>query len=475
MNKIELETSASKLISACNKVHASCRVVFSSELLTINSAHISVSGVHSLLFELLSKINSELQLLVALNETVPPEKKILSGESDSIDVLGYLSRESKFPAMAEHLENLIWQQLLGLLDTKSDDATFFAAHASRVCSLFHQLVQDYLELIQSFEPPDELSRISPRIQGYVTLSCPHQFGTIENPASYEELIEQSRKHDQFYQADAFRYIGGTFNEVTLESVKTVDQFYGFTSIRERFRSYFDDFAQGEKNLPLLISSLPGLGKTQYTIAFVKAHENLTLILPEPEVLEAGLEGLISQLAQRPAHRFVVFFDDVDTAEVNWFNFRTHVGGCFSLPKNVTIVVASNYEFPANISSRGIGITYPMFDEIRCLEMIMDYLAAIGMKRPPNDLISIIGADYVEEFGMRNFEDLSPRTLARYLELYDKSPAKRKRMLEMSRQKLITKPDPQSFYDENLRLLKTLYGEEGLKRMREHVLGTSETN
>ena len=219
--------------------------------------------------------------------------------------------------------------------------------------------------------------------------------------------------------------------------------------------------------------MPGLGKTQFTIAFTKSHENLTLILPEPKALEDGLENLLAQLALRPKHRFVVFFDDIDTDSVNWFHFRTHVGGCFTPPENVMLIIASNYEFPANISSRGVGITYPMFDEVRCLEMILDYLTDLGMKNPPNNLISIIGADYVEEFGMKNFEDLSPRTLARYLEIYDQSPEKRRRMFDMSKQQLVTRPDPQSFYDENLRLMKTLYGEEGLRRMREHVLGESE--
>lgn len=301
----------------------------------------------------------------------------------------------------------------------------------------------------------------------------HGFGSEEAPASSRQLTERAAAYDQFFEADAFRYIDGVFHKVTLESVKNIEQFYGFSSIRERFESYFNDFAAGEKNQPLLISSLPGLGKTQFTISYVRSHDNLTLILPEPEALERGLEKLIAQLALRPKHRFVLFFDDIDTANVDWFSFRTHVGGCFTLPENITIVVASNYEFPANISSRGIGLTYPMFDEVRCLEMIFDYLTDIGMKQPPNDLVSIIGADYVEEFGMRKFEDLSPRTLARYLETYDKSPEKRKRMLEMSRQKLVTKPDPQSFYDENLRLMKTLYGEEGLRKMREHALGETD--
>jgi len=107
-----------------------------------------------------------------------------------------------------------------------------------------------------------------------------------------------------------------------------------------------------------------------------------------------------------------------------------VGGSFALPQNISIAIASNYEFPANISSRGRGITFPIFDEIECKEMVSDFLKHMGMKKPPEPLIAIISADYVEAFGQNAFEELSPRTLVRYLEQYDNDAAKRKKMLQL---------------------------------------------
>jgi hypothetical protein len=138
--------------------------------------------------------------------------------------------------------------------------------------------------------------------------------------------------------------------------------------------------------------------------------NLTLILPEPGDLERPLEKLIRRLAARKDRRFVLFFDDVDAPRIDWYFFRTNVGGSFCLPSNVIIAIASNYQFPANISSRGTGLSFPMFDEIRCQEMIFDFLRSFGMRQPPAELVSVIAADYVEEFGQKFFEELSPRTL-----------------------------------------------------------------
>jgi len=471
MTNPQLSTRILELQEVTAEVKASCRVVFGADLLGGNLRR-DDGEANKVLAELLLLVEAELTQLLSSPDMPSRIQFVIDPQPDSVDLLSTISSMAGVSSMGEHLENLIWGAISAELETDSSNRPFFAAHAARICSQLPQLISDYLELIK---PCDEgkLSRVSPVVAAYVENEWDHGFGTVEAPATAQQLSKRAVQYDPFYEADAFRYIDGTFHKTELESVKNVDQFYGFGSIRERFKNYFDEFARGEKNQPLLISSLPGLGKTQFTISYVKSHDDLTLILPEPKALEQGLEKLVSQLSLRSDHRFVLFFDDIDAAKVDWFHFRTHVGGCFTLPENITIVVASNFEFPANISSRGVGVTYPMFDEVRCLEMIFDYLTDIGMKRPPNDLVSIIGADYVEEFALRNFEDLSPRTLARYLEAYDKSPEKRKRMLDMSRQKLVTKPDPQSFYDENLRLMKALYGEEGLRKMREHVLGETE--
>jgi len=118
-------------------------------------------------------------------------------------------------------------------------------------------------------------------------------------------------------------------------------------------------------------------------------------------------------------------------------------------------VLVDYEFPANISSRGRGLTFPIFDEIACSEMVDDFLKHMGMLHPPESLIAVIAADYVEEFGQNSFEELSPRTLVRYLEKYNNNVAKRAKMLSMSREDLIAQPDSQIFYEANLKVTERL--------------------
>ena len=133
------------------------------------------------------------------------------------------------------------------------------------------------------------------------------------------------------------------------------------------------------------------------------------------------------------------------------------------------VIASNYRFPPNISSRGRAFTVPFFDEIRCQEMIEDMFISRGMEHVSPELLSLIASDYVESFGQKLFDELSPRTLARYLELYLADQEKRRMMLELSHGEVITKPDPQAFYAQNIGLLRALYGKEAIDEIREKEL------
>jgi len=269
------------------------------------------------------------------------------------------------------------------------------------------------------------------------------------------LREKALQIDPFRDSRVFRYSDGEFFPAELASIRSVDQFFGYRDARSLFQRYSKAFSEDNDNLPLLISSLPGLGKTHFTISYTLNRENLTLILPEPSDLEKSLETLVRTLSRRKNRKFVLFFDDVDTRKIDWYYFRTNVGGSFVLPGNIAIVIASNYEFPANILSRGRGFTFPMFDEIACQEMVSDYLMFVGMRTPPPALISVIAADYAEEFGQHIFEELSPRTLVRYLELYDRNMKKRKRMLDLSLEEVITRPDSQSFFEANQTVIERL--------------------
>jgi hypothetical protein len=283
------------------------------------------------------------------------------------------------------------------------------------------------------------------------------------------LKSRSLDADPFSGGKAFRYLDGKFIPTELNSIRRITEFFGYNGVRKTFAEHFRDFSMEVTNVPLLVSSLPGLGKTHLSISHTLVHDNLSLILTEPEDLERPLQELIEKLGNRKDRKFIIFFDDVDPAKINWYYFRTNVGGSFTLPENVSIVIASNFDFPANILSRGRAVKFPLFDEIRCLEMIEEFLKSRGLKHRNPDLELVIAADYVEDFGQRKFEELSPRTLIRYLQTYQSNMKKRKRMLDMSRAEVFAKPDPQVFYEFNVKLMRSLYGEEILDALREESL------
>jgi hypothetical protein len=329
-------------------------------------------------------------------------------------------------------------------------------HAEQLSRDGIALFRDYLALLEELSADKGPLRLAPglAVDAAVSRFLPADGGP-PTLASIEELRKRAGSVDPFQASRAFRFADGDFFPADLVSIRPVDKFYGFHPARDLFRSYFSAFAAGGGNLPLLIFSLPGLGKTHFTIAHALAHPELTLILPEPGDLERPLEGLLQQLARRRNRRFVLFFDDIDTRKVDWYSFRTHVGGSYVLPENLIIVIASNYEFPANIASRGRGFTFPLFDEISCQEMVLDYLQSLGMRQPPSSLVSVIAADYVEEYGQKLFEELSPRTLVRYLDRYNCDQKKRQRMLDLSREEVTSRPDAQCFYEANQKVLERL--------------------
>jgi hypothetical protein len=92
-----------------------------------------------------------------------------------------------------------------------------------------------------------------------------------------------------------------------------------------------------------------------------------------------------------------------------------------------------------------------------------------LKSAPRNLVSLIGADYCEEFGQKKFTELSPRTLMRYLAYYEGNQSKRRTMVELSMGELITKPDAELFYEFNINLMRTLYGDEYIDKLREAEL------
>ena len=313
-------------------------------------------------------------------------------------------------------------------------------------------------------PEEESFRLLPDAAGL--------FSTLPSFDDKEPLLSAAaalKARDRFKEQRVFKWCSGKLYPSKLNSAKPLKSFFGFNGVRAIFQDHFEDFSSGKTNIPLLVYSLPGYGKTSMTVSYAMAAENTVLILPEPETLERAWDDLIQELARRQDHKFIIFFDDIDPRTVDWYNFRTNVGGAFSLPMNIMPVLSSNFEFPASILSRGRKVSYPVFDELRCTEMIEDFLYDFGLKSLPPNLVSLIGADYTEEFGQKKFSELSPRTLIRYLSLYAQDRNKRRLIAELAMGQMITRPDAELFYSFNINLMRSLYGDEYIARLREEKL------
>ena len=289
------------------------------------------------------------------------------------------------------------------------------------------------------------------------------------PADRAGMLERLRGCDPLAGGRAFQYHDGRFLPITLDTIRKVDDFFGFAGVRRIFKEQFRDFAGGKAPVPLLITSLPGHGKTQLTIAHVLAHPELTLITADEAILNHSLPELIAALRLRPDRRFVVFFDDLEPDRINWYDFRTYVGGAFSPPDHVMLAMASNFDFPPSIQSRGCGVHFPTFDDVRCQEMIDDFLIRAGFRRSNQNLISLIATGYTEDFGQKKFSELSPRTLIRYLKSYQDNRQKRRDAVQLACGQVIPRPDSQLFYEFNIKLMRKLYGKEYIEEMLQERL------
>lgn len=460
------KTRNAKLQKSLNKVFASFNTLFQTPV----NGKLEVKQFDHrepfLLFkDILFSIESELK------STTIEEK---GNEPDSIDYLNALISQYGDQPLSEIVKSGVLDIMTAgrlfmideTTDIHEDDILHYQLqHSEVIIKDGIKLLKDYFEYIQKTEKSGP-ERIRPEKTEFLKPDTFNVGNKKKNKNLAEQLRAKALEIDPFKTSRAFRFSNKEFIPSELVSIRAVDDFFGYHEMRDLFYSYFSAFSHKGENFPLLISSLPGLGKTHFTISYTLSFDDLTLILPEPGDLEKPLESIISQLARRKNRKFVIFFDDVDTRKIDWYNFRTLVGGSFVLPENISIVIASNYEFPANISSRGRGVTFPIFDEIECKEMVSDFLKHMGMKNPPEPLIAVISADYVEAFGQHSFEELSPRTLVRYLEQYNNNAKKRQKMLEMSREELVSQPDSQIFYEANVKVterLNTSIGASSLKR------------
>jgi len=427
----------------------------------------------STVYSIISAVQKELVVIEKSSDSINPLIEITSTEPDSIDYLNVLMNYDKITPISEIMENgiltfLTKQNRFNKTKELKQDDIFIIKHSDILVSLLPQTISLYITLLKkNCENSTGLLRLHPNIENLLVVSSVFKLhdDILLNNQMMKNLSEKSKKLDIFLSNKSFRYIDDDFYYAELNNIRDISDFFGYKQVRKDFKMHFEMFLNKKSNLPLLITSLPGLGKTHLTISNILSLNELILILPEPCELEKGLEKLIQKLHNYKNHNFVIFFDDIDTRDIDWYYFRTNVGGSFVLPPNVNIIIASNYKYPPNILSRGRGVTFPIFDEIICQEMIADFLIASGMKTTQQNLISVIASDYVEEFAQKFFEELSPRTLVRYLKQYKNNYDKRTKMLNASKEELITRPDSQIFFDLNIKLLKSLYGEDALEEIR----------
>ena len=400
--------------------------------------------------------------------------------SDPVDALNLLTGACSAQPFARCLDKMLLGRLAVLVprDTaprgsaspspasEDTDASFFYRHAVQLAELLKDLIPEYCGLLARRSGPVYGAAAMPRLRpGAIRLSSAQSALLRMKPGAVALEVARANADDPFARGRIFRHRNGVFTPLALPSIRNVGDFYGFQPVRRMFQEHFKAFSEGRSNLPLLISSLPGLGKTQMSIAYTLSFPNITLIIPEPFDIAEGLENLIGELAVHTDRKFMLFFDDIDAATTDWYYFRSNIGGTFSLPPNITVTIASNQRFPANISSRGRGCEFPMFDEIRCQEMILDFLTAKGLREPSKNLVAVIASDYVSEFGQKQFEELSPRTLVRYLDHYLTDPAKRKTLMDEANSDVVPQPDPQVFYEENVKLMRSIHGDAVLEQFR----------
>ena len=471
-----MNTEPTGLLTACRAAEASFHVFFTGVSPASESfadrLGAALSAIEADLFGMqVDDFASDLAMPASLYK--PP----CHGASDSVDALNLLAAVCTGSPFSRLLDRMLFDRLAALTPRgatptayESDsDAAFFYRHAVRLAESLKDLIPAYCALLaeRSGDAPDgAVSRLRPSA---LKLESAQSAFLRMKPGAVALEVARMSSDDPFAHGRVFRHQNGAFVPLTLPSIRSADEFYGYASVRRMFQEHFRAFSEGRNNLPLLISSLPGLGKTQMSIAYSLSFPNIILIIPQPGDLTVGLEPLIAELAPWTEHKFMLFFDDIDAVKTDWYYFRTNIGGTFSLPENITVTIASNQRFPANISSRGRGCEFPMFDEIRCQEMILDFLSAKGLKAPSKNLVAVIASDYVSEFGQKQFEELSPRTLVRYLDHYLSDPAKRKTLMDESNSEVVQQPDPQVFYEENVKLMRSIHGEDAMNEFREDAV------
>lgn len=438
---------------------------------------------------LLAAMRAELPALREAPGLAQRYYRVTGAEPDSVDYLNQLGKLARGRSLAEALRESVWwagwDQIPPALrrgeTPSSPGASHLFHHVKRLLKLAVEVPRAYTEWLAQLAGEtgsDTLPRLAPLDFG----SLEEDIGAL--PMSEGQVTAETLEYvrvrieaqDQFAAAEAFRVHGRQLSPVDISDIRRLRHFYGYKTERAFFNRHFQAFAEGKKVQPLLLSGLPGLGKTHLTIAFAEAFPGLVLVMAEERALQEQLEWIVGLLGEHNYRRFVLFFDDIDPENVDWSVFRRQVDGYLPYPDNVAMVISSNFEFADRIRSRSAVYEFrPMSPEV-CNEIILDYLNKHRGIRPQENklavsLTQVIAADYINQLRLGRISELTPRSLVRYFRQLDEDVGKMRSLMRAATMPIHPVPDEEWFRDHNSRLRERIEEDRGLEISPDETVST----
>lgn len=387
---------------------------------------------------------------------------------DSIDYANHLIAMGNGRTFAERLSECIWDSvrecLPADLEQVGDNPRLLHAmrHAYRMFEVGVEVLNAHMQLLNDLSEPrdsDALPRLDPT--GFGTHGEDRVEISEDGAIDLTTIQDKLRKHDLFAASRAFRPFHDELHPGSIGAIRDFERFYGYTREREFFTGYFSEFVAGRETQPLLLSGMPGIGKTHLTMACTFSIPELTLILADQSYLENALEWLVDVIEQHRYRRFVLFFDDIEPDAVNWTTFRNQVDGFLPYAGNVAMVIAANAEFPAPIRSRCRTFEFRAMDPEVCQEFIADYLEEHRwMSQPYPNLVSTIASDFVSMYKRRVLSELTPRSLVKYLENLQADKDRIKKLIRESLEDIIRVPSEEAFIESNRNIINQLRASRG---------------
>lgn len=402
--------------------------------------------------------------------------EVVDESPDSIDYINTLVADGSGRPFSDFLTDATWDAVRERLPRgpvrRGMDLSHFThtlAHAQRLLATGIGALTAYTVLLESSAQgavSESIPRLDPTALGesQAERTLDSALDGALTPKKVKAISTRIKRHDRFAQSRTFRVMAGDILPGTIGEIRMLENFYGYTQERKILGKILTDFIDGVTNRPLLVTGMPGMGKTHMTIAHALSQDGLTLVNAEQEDLGAGLEELVITLGQHPYRKFLVFFDDVEPDHVPWSTFRNQVDGYLPYPDNVEIVIATNGEFPASIRSRcRVFELRPMNPEV-CEEFIVDYLNEHRwMSQPYPNLVSTLAADFSSMFRRRVVNELTPRSLIQYFEMLEKDTEKIRRLIRESLEDVVRVPSEEPFIESNRQILHRLERERGIRR------------